>query len=254
MNSLTASMLKEMRKMDNMLHWENLRKVPADALKEIKGGRLNGKSDINPQWRSEAMTKEFGPCGIGWKFEIVNTWTQPAPNNQVMVFVQINLYIKDGDKWSEPIPGFGGDFLVESEKAGLHANDEAYKMATTDALGTAMKMIGVASDVYRGLANDSKYGREKTEQKQQPTSFSQAQQRIAQDKAQERSQQQSGSGIKWDTFWSNTKIFGLNEDQVHLIASEMYQKKVTSLTDVITSQAELNKFTSDLRKHAQKAG
>ena len=239
-----------------MQHWDNLRVVPRDALKEIKGGRLSGKSDINPQWRYEVMTKEFGACGVGWKYEIANTWTHEA-KDQVMVFVQVNMYIKVGDQWSAPIPGIGGDFLLESEKDGLHANDEAYKMATTDALGVAMKMLGVAADVYRGLANDSKYGREKPEQaqpsKQQPTSFSQAQQTIAKEKAQAREQnQQANDGLKWDVFWSNTKVFGLNEDQVYVIASEVFQKQVTSLADVITTQVELNKFTGELRKHAKK--
>ena len=38
-------------------------------------------------------------------------------------------------------------------------------MANTDALGNAMKMIGVAADVFRGLANDSKYGREHQQSK-----------------------------------------------------------------------------------------
>jgi hypothetical protein len=45
----------------------------------------------------------------------------------------------------------------------VHGNDEAMKMAITDALGTAMKMLGMAGDVYRGFVNggtsDSKYSR-----------------------------------------------------------------------------------------------
>lgn len=149
----------------NMKHYDNLKAVPKTALKEIGFGNLKGKSDINPQWRYEAMTKEFGVCGIGWKYEIVKTWTQEANEGQSMVFVEINVYIKDGDKWSSGIPAIGGDFLMKKDKNGLHGNDEAYKMATTDALGVALKMLGVAADVYRGLANDSKYGREP----QQPT-------------------------------------------------------------------------------------
>lgn len=80
-----------------------------------------------------------------------------------MVYVMISFYYKDGDKWSEPIPAYGGDYLVKKDKNGIHGNDEAMKMAVTDALGTAMKMIGVAADVYRGLiangASDSKYAR-----------------------------------------------------------------------------------------------
>ena len=149
--------------MDNMIHYDRLRVVPADALKPIEFGKLKGKSDINPQYRYEAMTREFGVCGIGWKYEIVKTWTQDLQDGQTMLFVQINLHIKDGEKWSDAIPAIGGDFVIEKDKNGIHGNDEAYKMATTDALGVAMKMLGVAADVYRGLANDSKYGRQQAE-------------------------------------------------------------------------------------------
>ena len=153
--------------MSNMKHYDKLKAVPADALKPIGFGKLKGKSDINPQYRIESMTSEFGVCGIGWKYEITKTWTQPLADGQLMLFVEINLYVKDGEAWSSGIPAIGGDFVIEKDKNGIHGNDEAYKMATTDALGVAMKMLGVAADVYRGLANDSKYGREKTEPVQQ---------------------------------------------------------------------------------------
>jgi hypothetical protein len=149
---------------DNMIHYNNLKAVPSNALKPITAGRLKGRSDISPQWRIEVMTQEFGVCGIGWKYDIVKSWTQETSDNQIMVFVQINLYIKSEESWSEPIPAIGGDFIVKKESNGMYANDESYKMAVTDALGVCMKMIGVAADVYRGLANDTKYGREKPSQ------------------------------------------------------------------------------------------
>jgi hypothetical protein len=124
---------------------------PQDATKKIDFGKLKGKNDINPQWRVEALTEQFGLCGIGWRFEIVSCQQVPVPTTQeLMIYVQVNLFIKDGDTWSEPIPGMGGDFVIQKDKNGLHGNDEAYKMAVTDALGTAAKMIGVAADVYRG--------------------------------------------------------------------------------------------------------
>jgi hypothetical protein len=47
-------------------------------------------------------------------------------------------------------------YLVE-QKSGLHASDEAFKAAYTDAIGNAMKFIGVAADVYMGLFDDNKY-------------------------------------------------------------------------------------------------
>ena len=56
---------------DNLRFYEQLRNVPQGALKPIQAGRLKGKSDINPVWRIQAMTSVFGPCGIGWKYEIV---------------------------------------------------------------------------------------------------------------------------------------------------------------------------------------
>ena len=151
---------------ENMQHYDNLKSVPPDALKKIEFGKLKGKSDISPQWRYEAMTREFGACGTGWKFEVVDTFTKDLADGQILLFVKVNLYTKISETWSEPIPGFGGDFLVIKDKNGIHGNDEAYKMATTDALGTAMKLLGVAADVYRGLA-DSKYGREKEQPQQQ---------------------------------------------------------------------------------------
>jgi len=74
----------------------------------------------------------------------------------VFAFAKVNLYVKVDDKWSDPIPGIGGSMLVTKESAGLHASDEGYKMAITDALSVAMKMLGIGANVYAGLS-DSKY-------------------------------------------------------------------------------------------------
>lgn len=132
---------------------------PGNALKTIQAGNLKGKSDINPQWRIEALTEMFGLCGYGWRFEVVEKTVQPLDDGQIILFMQINLYVKDGDAWSAPIPGFGGEMIREKNKNGLVPNDEAYKMCLTDALGNAAKCIGVAADIYRGMY-DSKYSRE----------------------------------------------------------------------------------------------
>jgi hypothetical protein len=142
---------------ENLKIWNLVKQPPATALRQITAGRLKGKSDINPEWRYRVMTEVFGICGVGWKFEIVKTWTEPGPDNQVFSCAQINLYIKLDGVWSDAIPGVGGHMLIVKESSGLHANDEGYKMAITDALGTAMKMLGVAGDIYAGLWDGSKY-------------------------------------------------------------------------------------------------
>ncbi len=145
---------------ENLKIWNAVKQPPKTALKQIQGGRLSGKTDINPQWRYQVMTEQFGICGIGWRYEVARLWTEPAPEDQVFAFAQVNLYVKVGDKWSEAIPGIGGHMLAEKESRGLHANDEGFKMAITDALGTAMKMIGVAADIYAGLWDGSRYKEE----------------------------------------------------------------------------------------------
>jgi len=137
--------------------WNRLATPPVSALKKITGGRLSGKSDINPQWRMQRLTEEFGPCGVGWKYTIDKLWTEPGTDGVVFAFALISLYTLAGDEWADPIPGIGGHKLVEDETKGLHNNDEAFKMAVTDALSVAMKALGVAAEVYLGNFDGSKY-------------------------------------------------------------------------------------------------
>lgn len=125
--------------------------VPKRVLKTIDVGRLKGKSDINPQWKISLMTEIYGMCGIGWKFEVTEKNTVTTNTGEVMLFMTVAVYTRNGDEWSDPVYGMGGDFIVKKERTGLHCNDEAYKMCLTDALGNALKYIGVAADVYEQL-------------------------------------------------------------------------------------------------------
>jgi len=150
----------------NMEAYNKMRQPPKSALKEIKGGRLKGMTDINPQWRYEILTEVYGPCGIGWKFTINRLWTEPVSQGQVFAFAEISLYIydKESKKWSDAIPGIGGSSMITLEKSGLYSSDECFKMAVTDALSTASKMLGVAADIYAGKWDGSKY--KETEKKE----------------------------------------------------------------------------------------
>ena len=133
---------------DNLTLYNKVREVPAKAQKEITGGRLSGMTDINPMWRIKTLTEQFGICGEGWKYEITNQRLEPGGDNQIAAFVDINLYYKQGDGWSEPIPGSGGSMFVAKESKGLYTDDECFKKALTDALGVACKALGVGADVY----------------------------------------------------------------------------------------------------------
>lgn len=141
--------------MGNLDIYEECRKVPENAQKPISAGRLKGKTDINPMWRIKKLTELFGPCGIGWYYDVENKWTEEA-GGEIAAFVDINLYIKSGDEWSKPIHGTGGSMLAANEKGGLHLSDECYKMATTDAISVACKQLGIGADVYWN-ADSTKY-------------------------------------------------------------------------------------------------
>lgn len=144
--------------MNNLDLYNKVRSVPQEAIKPINGGRLKGKSDINPMWRIKTLTEQFGTCGFGWKYTITRQWTEAGTGGEVSAFVNIDLYIKMDGQWSEAIPGTGGSSFVVQEKNGMYTDDECYKKALTDAISVACKAIGIAADVY--YANDrTKYYR-----------------------------------------------------------------------------------------------
>lgn len=134
--------------MDNMQIYNLVRVVPKEAQKTIKGGRLNGFTDINAMWRIQKLTETFGPCGIGWYYTIEREWLETGANSEVAAFMDILLYYKQEGEWSKGIPGTGGSSFVAKERNGLYTSDECYKMALTDAISVAAKAIGMGADVY----------------------------------------------------------------------------------------------------------
>ena len=148
--------------MGNLDIYNAVRSVPEDAKKQIAGGRLKGKTDINPMWRIKALTEQFGACGIGWYYKETKQWTE-VYGDEVCAFVNIELYIKVNGEWSMPIFGTGGNMLAQKEKSGIYVSDECFKMATTDALSVACKQLGIGADVY-WEADKTKYDAEKREE------------------------------------------------------------------------------------------
>lgn len=142
--------------MNNLELYNRVRNVPQNAKKTIGAGRLKGMTDINPMWRIKTLTENFGVCGIGWKTQIVRTWNDSGANGEMVTNVEILLYVKVDNAWSEGIPGIGGSKLVAKESAGLYTDDESYKKAYTDALSVACKAIGIGADVYWDK-DDTKY-------------------------------------------------------------------------------------------------
>ena len=150
----------ENTEINNMKLWDIVKQPPNWAMKKITGGRLKGMTDIKPQWRYQVLTENFGPCGDGWNYKITERWTNPGPDGQVGANVIVELQVCNNN----PIEGVGGSMLVAKESSGLRYNDEAWKMATTDALSNACKMIGIGANIYAGR-DETKYDTSNHEKK-----------------------------------------------------------------------------------------
>lgn len=133
--------------MGNLDIYNHFKVVPIEAQKPIGAGRLKGMTDINPMWRIKALTELFGPCGIGWYYEVKSKWMETS-GTETAAFVDIELFIKSEGGWSKPIYGTGGSKFIAKESKGPYMDDECYKKATTDAIGVACKQLGIGADVY----------------------------------------------------------------------------------------------------------
>jgi hypothetical protein len=158
--------------MENLNIYNAVRSVPNEAQKKITGGRLNGKTDINPMWRIKALTELFGPVGFGWYYEITEKRLESGPTGEIAAFVQINLFVKmtdeaGTDEWSKPITGLGGSMFVANESKGPFVSDECFKMALTDAISVSCKALGVGADVYWD-ADKTKYSAPVQQPKSKP--------------------------------------------------------------------------------------
>lgn len=153
----------------NLVIYETVRNPPAEAKRQFtRAGGFKG-TDINTMWRIKVLTEMFGPCGFGWYQETVKKWTEQYDANHVKAFADVNLYIKIDGMWSKPISGTGGNTFIDrvfkkeydeyrnvkknqdgSIKGSweIVVNDECFKMAETDAFGSACKKLGIGADVY----------------------------------------------------------------------------------------------------------
>ena len=152
----------------NLEIYNKYRAVPKDAIKPFDNGKFKG-TDINTMWRVKCLTECFGVCGFGWTIKVHRTWTEQGANEEIMAFAEIEMKVKLGGEWSEPFTATGGNLMVRLVKAknGNQSyytnNDEAFKMAITDAFGVACKYLGIGADIYWN--NDrTKYTEQQDEQ------------------------------------------------------------------------------------------
>lgn len=158
MSELLNHAIATVNRPENMRLWDQLGKTdPAHTKQFTRSGGFKGTA-IKPMWCNLRMTEFFGPCGIGWGMEKPTFETHQA-DKEMLVFCTVGVWYLDKPDSSSRglVYGVGGDKYLVSQQNGLRASDEAFKAAYTDAIGNAMKFIGVAADVHMGLFDDNKY-------------------------------------------------------------------------------------------------
>lgn len=149
--------------MSNTKLWDSVFKTdPAHTKGFQRTGGFKGTA-IKPLYLIHKATELWGPMGSKWGAE-----TAEYVIHKDMVFVKASLwYPQDGAPHDRgTVEHWGGDVLVKSDKP----NDEAFKMAFTDAVGKCLVQLGFSADVHLGMFDDNKYVEDrKAEEAKTPT-------------------------------------------------------------------------------------
>lgn len=136
---------------DNLKVWDKVKYTNPAYTKDFQvPGGFRGTS-IVPMLRIQMATEFFGPCGLGWGYEILS-------HEFVSGFyhVHIRLWYKlDGEKG---IVDAVASTVYEQKRAnGPFFDEDAPKKALTDAIGNALTKLGFNADIHMGKFDDKHY-------------------------------------------------------------------------------------------------
>lgn len=140
---------------DNMDLWHKVEKTPESQTKAITGKPYKGTSP-KPYYLVQKATETFGPCGIGWGFEIVNERVENGSEGDKVHIAHIRVWYVWNDKRGS-VEHVGQTMLSGKNRNGPFTDEDAPKKSVTDALVKALSMIGFAGDIFMGRYDDSKY-------------------------------------------------------------------------------------------------
>jgi hypothetical protein len=146
---------------DNKELWKRAFTTDPRAVKPITGKQYKGNSP-KPYWIVERLTDEFGPCGLGWGFTILNERFERFGEHESLHIAVVRLwYTMDGKRGEfEQVGQTRASYMSAGSdtKAGRFIVDEdAPKKSVTDALVKCASYLGFAGDIFSGMWDDSKY-------------------------------------------------------------------------------------------------
>ena len=142
--------------MSNKALWDRVCVTDPAAVKPITGKQYSGNSP-KPYWIVERLTDEFGPCGIGWGFQIINERFERFSDTDSLHVAVVRLwYVQDGKRGELEQIGQTKASYVTS-KGSFMLDEDAPKKSVTDALVKCASYLGFAGDIFSGRWDDSKY-------------------------------------------------------------------------------------------------
>jgi hypothetical protein len=141
---------------DNKALWKRAFTTDPKAVKAITGKQYQGNSP-RPFWIVERLTDEFGPCGIGWGFSILNERMERLAEGEILHVAVVRLwYVLDGKRGEFEQIGQTRAVYAKKDKS-LMIDEDAPKKSVTDALVKCASYLGFAGDIFSGRWDDSKY-------------------------------------------------------------------------------------------------
>lgn len=140
---------------ENLALWHQVEKTPESQTKAITGKPYKGTSP-KPYFLVQKATETFGPCGIGWGFEIVNERVENGADGDKVHIAHIRVWYEWNGKRGQ-VEHVGQTMLAGKNRNGPFTDEDAPKKSVTDALVKALSMIGFAGDIFMGRYDDSKY-------------------------------------------------------------------------------------------------
>lgn len=141
---------------DNKALWKRAFMTDPRAVKPITGKAYKGNSP-KPYWIVERLTDEFGPCGIGWGFNIVSERFERFSDTESLHIAVVRLWYVLGDARGEfeQVGQTRASYVTASGK--FTVDEDAPKKSVTDALVKCASYLGFAGDIFSGMWDDSKY-------------------------------------------------------------------------------------------------
>jgi len=141
---------------DNKALWRRVFTTDPKAVKPITGKQYSGNSP-KPYWIVERLTDEFGPCGIGWGFDIVSERMEHLPEENVLHIAVVRFWYEMGGKRGALEQIGQTKAAYRTSKGTMLVDEDAPKKSVTDALVKCASYLGFAGDIFSGRWDDSRY-------------------------------------------------------------------------------------------------